>query len=192
MRVRGHDYRSGTKGRSFRIRGGVGGSTVIAMLQCSACPNKGERNFMTLPAPDQIDRKFIQHGWRIDPHLCPTCAAKPKEKPVASTPSTAAMKAQAQMFHLLSQHFDTVAGRYVADWSDAKIAKDTGLAESTVSAFRIAGFGEICEPTEVALIRQDIGALEKLQQESHATFVEEIAKLRGRLGEVRKAMGLRV
>lgn len=194
MRVRGHDYRAGTKGRSFRIRGGVGGSTVIAMLQCSACPTKGERNFMTLPAPDLIDRKFIQHGWAVAAnarHLCPDCA-KPKDKPMATKPSPGAVKATAKIFTLLQQHFDADTGRYVADWNDARIARETGMSAETVVEFRREAFGEIKEPAEIQLLRSDINALEKLAADNHATIMSEVAALRGRLSRETAKLGLPV
>lgn len=191
MAIRGHPYRTGTRGRSITTRPGVGGVTITAHVKCSACAFVGDLNVRAVMPPEQIDRKFIQHGWRLEPHLCPSCAAKPKEKPMASLPSPAAMKAQANMFQLLTQHFDTVDGRYVPEWSDAKIAKETGLHEATVSAFRVAGFGEIREPTDMVLLRQDIASLEKLATDNHNSIMAEVAALRGRLGDMGKTLGLR-
>lgn len=191
MSAKTHAYRDGTHGRSMTSRPGNGGLVFHAYLQCSRCPTKGEVPTRGGIDPPQIDRRFINLGWRVDPHVCPACAAKPKEKPMTATQSIAAMKATIQMNDLLQAHFDVKNGRYVTGWSDEKIAKDTGLGLKSVADYRIAEFGEIREPTEIALIRQDVNALEKLQQETNATFTGEIATLRARLADACKTMGLR-
>ena len=81
---------------------------------------------------------------------------------MAAQPSPNAMKTQAAMFRLLSNHFDVDAGRYEKDWGDARIAKETGLAVALVAQFRDAGFGEIKEAPEIAGLRADVRALEQL------------------------------
>lgn len=193
MRTRRHDYKEGWKGRSINTKPGVGKVTITAYLQCTTCPTKGDLSIRAIMPPDHIDRKFIQHGWRVSSgsdHRCPTCAAKPKDKPMASDPSPAAAKAQVKMIQLLSEHFDTVGGRYVPEWSDERIATETHLSKESVARFRIAGFGEIKEPTELAIIRADINALEKLSSDNQAAIAQEIAQIRSRLAEASKKMGL--
>ena len=187
MAHQGHLYRLNLRGRSMRSVPGVGGTSFIAQLQCSRCDTRGERRLRELMPPEQIDRKFIQAGWSLDPNICVDCKAKPaKEKPMASKPSPAAMKAQVSMLVLLQSHFDADAGAYAADWSDARIATETGLAEDVVTEYRRAGFGEIKEPAEVRALRADINALAALQAEQHASVGEEIAGLRSRLADVSK------
>ena len=162
---------------------GVGGASFTARLRCSGCPQVGERKLRQLMPPEQIDQKFAQAGWSLNPPLCVGCrAAQSKEKlTVASKPTPAAMKAQAQMFTLLSQHFDPDAGRFTGGWSDQRIAKESGLAVEMVAEFRRAGFGEIKEAPELSALRQDIGALEELFREHQAAVTAEIASLRTRL-----------
>lgn len=104
-------------------------------------------------------------------------------KPATSVSPTA-MKAQADMFRLLADHFDTVDGRYVDGWSDEKIAKETGIAKATVADFRKAGFGEIKEDPAIAAIRADINALEEIQREHAAGIAQQLAELRARLAKV--------
>ena len=96
-------------------------------------------------------------------------------------PTPAAMKAQATMFRLLSEHFDTEAGAFEPGWSDAGIATATGMSKDVVAEFRRAGFGEIKEPSDVAALRSDINALESLQREHAGSVNSEIAALRTRL-----------
>lgn len=180
---RGHPYKLGLRGRTIVSAPGIGGGSLTARLQCSRCDRVGERKLRQLMPPDQIDHKFKQAGWAIDPHLCVSCrAAQSKEKmTVASKPTPAAMKAQAQMFALLSQHFDPDGGKFAAGWSDQRIAKDTGLSLDMVTEFRRAGFGEIKEAPGLTAIRQDLVALEDLSREHSAQVASEIANLRTRL-----------
>lgn len=189
--ARGHEYMDGVRGRSWSSSTGTAGTVFKARIQCGQCAAADTVQLRHVITPRHIDLKFIQRGWRIPPRLCPACAAKSKEKkPMASKPSPAAMKAQAQMFQLLSQHFDTVDGRYVAGWSDGKVAKDTGLSPDVVTEYRRTCFGEIKEPTEIALLRADITTLEKLAIDNHASITADIAKLRGQLAKAVDKMGV--
>lgn len=137
--------------------------------------------------PDQIDRKFAQIGWQVDPNVCPACRLKreeAKEKKMATIharPTMAAMKAQTTMFRLLSDHFDTEDGRFEPGWDDARIAKETDLSREVVAEYRRAGFGEIKEAPEIAALRADIAALDSLAREQLGTLTAEIAALRTRL-----------
>ena len=75
MKNRGHPYREGRLGRSIVTRPGVGTTTSRARLVCAGC---GHAHFLSLRAvmpPDQIDQKFKQAGWQLDPHRCPDCIA---------------------------------------------------------------------------------------------------------------------
>jgi hypothetical protein len=178
----GHLYRNGIRGRSIKSAPGVGGTTHAAQLQCSRCPTVGERKLRQILPPDQ---KFAQAGWSINPHVCPDCRRRPaKEKPMASKPSPAAMKAQAAMFTLLQEHFDVDGGTYATGWTDQKIAIDTGLAVEHVTEYRRTCFGEIKEPSEIRQLRADINALEQLQKEAAAGFAQEITSLRSKLANV--------
>lgn len=187
MAHQGHLYRMGIRGRSITSAPGVGGTTFIAHLACSSCAVIGERRLRQLMPPEQVDHKFIQAGWSLDPHLCPTCKALPaKEKTMTAKPSAAAMKAQAQMFHLLSAHFDPEQGAFAVGWADQRVAAETGLAADVVTEFRRAGFGELKEPPEVRALRDDIQSLASLQAEQQASVTQEIASLRARVSELSK------
>lgn len=187
MSHRGHPYRQGVRGRSIAARPGSAGTVPVAKLKCARCPAIGEVVLRTVMPPEQIDKKFAQAGWRLDPNTCPDCirsAAASKEKKMATLtarPTQAAMKAQTMMFRLLSDNFDTEAGRFEPGWDDARIAKETGLSPDVVAEFRRAGFGEIKEAPEVAALRADIAALDTLAREQHGAVTAEIASLRSRL-----------
>lgn len=181
MSARRHLYRDGRHGRSIRTAPGVTGATITAHLQCSRCPKVGDLKCRAMLPADQMDQKFRQAGWSIDPHVCPDCIRQSKEKrtAMASNASPAAMKAQAAMFQHLTAHFDVEAGRYEKGWSDQVIAEKTGLSAEHVAAFRTAGFGELKDAPEIVALRADIAALENL-------VTEQVAHLRGELARIAK------
>lgn len=187
---RGHAYRDGHHGRSFRSRPGVGSATLVASLACSRYPKVGGINFSTsMPPADQIDQKFAAKGWDVRKRLCTGCRAdiaaeKSKEKQMATTPSASAMKAQAKMFELLQTHFDKDKGAYEAGWSDARVATETGLSPAMVTQFRTAAFGELKEPPEIAALRSDIVVLAELEREHHGQIEQSIAEIRSRLAKI--------
>lgn len=191
MKARGHYYRAGMLGRSIVTLAGQGGTSFVARLQCSACPTVGERNMRAIMPPDQIDRKFQQIGWTVDPHICPTCLSLThKERlKMSAKPSPDAMRAQAQMITLLQTHFDVERGAFAKEWDDARVASTTGIAKPLVVEYREACFGPLKEPAEIVSLRADIASLERLHQESVGTFTVEVASLRSRLGELSKKWG---
>lgn len=180
MRHPTHSYRDGIKGRSITTRPGIGGPTTTAHLTCTECGHDGSVNLRANMPPSQIDQKFAQAGWKLDPHRCPDCirkAAQSKGNPMASNPSPAAVKAQAKMFSLLAQHFTPDDGRYAKGWSDKKIADETGVSVEMVAAVRSEAFGELKEPSEISALRSEITALEGLVTEQIASLRTELAKV---------------
>lgn len=188
---RGCPYRGKVGGRSFVIVRSPGCATAYqAGVTCSQCDAPGTASARADATPHTIDAKFRMLGWQISPPLCPACLTKPKGEKMnanAKQASVAAMKAQAAMFRLLTDHFDTVDGRYEAGWSDDRIAKETSLAPATVAEFRRAGFGEIKEDPAIASIRSDINSLEALQREQNSAVGVQIAELRTRLSKIAAA-----
>lgn len=177
-----HPWRTGKGGRSFRtVQGGIMARAACSVIGCEA---SHEIKFRLLADGDIMDQKFEQAGWKMRPLRCPHHAAKRKEPAVASSPE--AMRAQFNVFRLLTDHFDTDAGAYATGWDDAKVAKDTGIATSAVVAYREAGFGPLKEPPELKAIADEIGALESIMAETFATFTADIAAIKDRLTEARK------
>lgn len=182
MSAHRHLYRDGRHGRSIRTAAGVAGVTITALLQCSRCPKVGDVNCRAMMPPEKMDQKFRQAGWQIDPHVCPDCFRQSKDKrsaAMASNASPAAMKAQAEMFQMLTAHFISETGQYAKGWSDKVIAEKTGLAVEHVAAFRTAGFGELKDAPEIVALRAEISALENL-------VTEQVAHLRGELARIAK------
>ncbi|MFZ2996250.1 hypothetical protein [Sphingobium sp.] len=191
MKHRGHSYRNSVAGRSLETHAGIGGTSFVAHMRCSRCPCVGTRNLRAIMPPEHIDRKFLQAGWSLDPHTCPDCLkqASQERKTMSAKPSPTAMRAQAQMFTMLQTHFDTDKGAFAKEWSDDRVATETGLAKALVVEFRQTCFGELKEPDEVRALRSDISALETLARETNASFAAEIASLRTRLAAISSRWG---
>lgn len=184
MSLNRHSWKIGLHGRAIQSQPG---GHFSATLECQ-CGTRTEKRFRELAGPDQIDRKFAQAGWSLDPPACPECQARRKQekKTVATKASPTAIKAQVAMMRLLNDHFDADGGAFTGGYDDDRIAKETGLAVEAVREYRIAGFGELKEPPEVASIHADVQALEKLFLETIAPLQQELAALKARVAEVRR------
>ena len=185
-----HPWKVERHGRSVKGREGGG---VVATMACSKCPAAETIPFRQLCGSADMDAKFKQKGWAVDPTKCPGCNrhnhTPRKEAPVATTAaktSPAAIAAQAKMFGLLQAHFNIDTGCYSGGFSDAKIAGDCGLAVELVAGVRTQAFGELKEPAEIAQLASDIEALSSLIDEQVAPLRTELANLRTRLAEIRR------
>lgn len=177
---------AGRKGhRIYRRRKCGGGFEVVAEITCKVCRAIGEMAARGVMPPDQIDNKFQQKGWQLEPPKCPSCIQQRREeKTMATAPTEAAVKAQGRCFNLLGQHFDPDKGQYAKGWSDKKIAEECSLSSAVVATLRVDCFGELKESPELSEIRADINALEGLCNETFGQFQQEIAKLRSRLARI--------
>lgn len=172
--------------RIYRRRRIGGGFDVVAEVTCKVCEAIGEVIARGVMPPDQIDIKFRQKGWQLEPPKCPSCVQRKQEEKTMATqaPSDAAVKSQARCFNLLGQHFDPDKGRYAKGWSDRKIAEECSLSCAVVATLRTDCFGDLKEAPELAEIRADINALDTLCKESFGQFQQEIATLRSRLARI--------
>lgn len=189
---RGHLYRDEVGGRSVTTRPeGQSGHSIVARLRCltRGCRRTGEVKVRKLCGPDELDRKFRQQRWDLDPCKCPACKAPkqapPQEEEMAQ-PTPKAVMAQARMFNLISTHFDAESGCYGGGYSDAKIAEETGLATDLVAAVRAETFGPLKVPPELQKLTDDIAALEGLLDEALTPIRTELANLKTRVAEARR------
>lgn len=132
--------------------------------------------------PDQLARKLAQAGWTVGSKLlCPKHTRKRRpdrergsheqenitmtETPKTS-PSEAARAKRRDAMDMLTLAFklaqDGKSGTYQDGYSDAKIAKETGLAEKAVADLREDFFGPLGEPAELGEFRD---ALRKCRDE---------------------------
>jgi hypothetical protein len=195
-----HPWKDGKHGRSIKTQQG---GAIVATLTCSRCPAAHTIRFRQLCGQSDMDRKFIQQGWDVDPAKCPDhnrrnhTAKETKPVPDSATapaptfaaPTPAAIAAQAKMFGLLQTHFDPETGVYGSGYTDAKIAEECRLSVDLVVGVRKATFGELKVPTEVAQLTADIEALEAMFNEAVAPIQSELVALKRRVNECCRKFG---
>lgn len=67
-----------------------------------------------------------------------------------------------KVFQLLEDQFNVEEGCYLNDYSDERIAKETGISKDAVKNYRINAFGKIKPPNEMAVMRQELREIENL------------------------------
>lgn len=143
------------------VRRRYGDNMVRSMLAivCDRCRSSDDRSTKPDMPEAAVARFFRGRGWLVDNDcrsaVCPKCQEKDKVTDI----SAAAMKRQRQMFLLLDDHFDVEEGAYDGDWSDARIAKETGLAENVVKHARDSAYGPIKVNPAVVSAGKDIAEL---------------------------------
>jgi hypothetical protein len=196
MSTQQHPWKVEKHGRSIKAQEG---GAVVAKLTCSKCPEVLTIRFRQLCDAGDMDRKFSQQGWAVDPAKCPAHNRRnhqpQKETRMSAAeatfaaPSPAAIAAQAKMFGLLQGNFDPDTGTYGAGYSDAKIAEECRLSVELVAAVRKQTFGDLKVPAEVEQLTNDIEALESLLNESIAPIQSELRALKARVTECCKRFG---
>lgn len=195
-----HPWRIERHGRTTKAQAG---GALIATLTCSRCSEQLSIRFRQLCGADDMDAKFKQQGWAVDPAKCPahnrrnhqTQAPKETKMATAAPAATvashtpAAIAAQAKMFGLLQMHFNPDTGVYASGYSDQRIADECKLAVLLVSGVRREAFGDLKVPAEVEQLHADIGALESLLRESIAPIESELRALKARVAECCKKFG---
>jgi hypothetical protein len=80
--------------------------------------------------------------------------------PMLSAPAEASPAIDLRLMVTVTEHlqeyFDKERGRYLNDWSDAKVATETGAAEAFVKKIRLAAFGELAEDPIMTELRRAI------------------------------------
>jgi len=211
-----HTYKQAVRGRSLHVDP-RGGSRCGRMI-CSECGEVGSVNFNALPPPEMLDKKFAQKGWELDPNVCPACTIKKKtakalakkeqkamtvtttnakpngtlaDNPVLKAVSADTHKATAKMHQMLSLHFDVDEGKYADGWNDERISKESGISVIHVSEVRTIAYGEIKEPEEITLLRNEIKSLNDLIGETLIAAQKEVNALNKRVAELCAKMGIK-
>lgn len=84
------------------------------------------------------------------------------------TPATVA--AMRKVFALLEDNFDPQKGAYLHEYSDERIAKETGISVDGVKKYRVEGFGKLKAPTELETLKIELRQLE----ETHLKLDNEV------------------
>ena len=100
------------------------------------------------------------------------------------TPAIA--KATRKLFALLEDNFDPNTGQYLEGYSDERVAKECDISIDAVKAHRVAAFGKLQPPTELALLRREIDELQKLALQTEADLKAKIKEVNERLLKIQK------
>jgi hypothetical protein len=164
---------------------------TVARFRCVECPTSIDltvKSGQPLNPQALVDRAK-QRGWeahatRSNRCFCPRCAgprrarlndtgselrrieARMPTKPPAAMPAVSAIRSppaeqRSAIRRLMEQHFDEGEGCYLADWSDARIAMETGAPQISVERLRDAAFGPIRISPETIALRRDVADIRR-------------------------------
>ena len=100
------------------------------------------------------------------------------------TPATGA--ALRKLFTLLEEKFDVASGQYAQDYSDERIAKETGISTEAVKSYRSSAFGKLRPPSELSKAVQDLADLESLFLKTEADMRDKIKQLQHQVRQLQK------
>lgn len=91
-----------------------------------------------------------------------------------------------KVFQLLEDRFDVDAGCYRNDYSDERIAKETGVSPAAVKQYRTQAFGKIKPPTEMAVLQQELREIETMALQLDNDLRQSLKDFRLRLSAVER------
>ena len=100
------------------------------------------------------------------------------------TPTTGA--ALRKVFQLLEENFDGSNGQYSNGYDDAKIAKETGVSEKAVKDYRTSAFGKLKPPTDLEILKQEVGELETFFLKTESEMREKIKDAKQRILQLQR------
>jgi uncharacterized protein YdaU (DUF1376 family) len=178
--------------RTVRRHYGDGIVRTMLAMECDQCSRQDDKVVKPNLPEVAISRFFRSAGWEVDNKcqraVCPKCQEKAKVTDI----SAAALKRQRQMFVLLDEHFDVDDGAFEQGWSDARVAKETGLAENVVIQAREAAYGPIkVNPAFVSAGREvaelktklakDLADIQGLLDQTKRDFEERLAQIEAKV-----------
>lgn len=150
--------------------------------------------------PDHVVKRMLQKGWTFGAKLaCPEhrrCTRKPSNQneatPVATTaPSPDARAARREAHEHIALYFDIATGLYTDGYSDARIAKETGVAEEWVKHRREEEFGQLADPkpAEFQAIQNELKRVATEAQSAFGAFQRSLNEITQKVEAICKARG---
>jgi hypothetical protein len=172
------------RSRLHPVQGLFRDGRFVARASCASCGAHEEWTSQKMPEPDVVQKKLEDRGWTLKRRpTCPSCQPnkettvlpKPPETKIAvAAPSTDTRAALRLLSRVLDEEaYDHASQRYKPGFSDAGLAKDTGLSEKVVSSERErlcgpAGEPEIVTTTRLMFVEMLSGLAEMRLELSHA------------------------
>lgn len=160
----------------------------LARVECAQCGIHTEWHYPARMPPEGIKRHFTSTGWALrNRSTCPACIKRKKEqKPMvtvaqiksAPAPSFDAKAARRDAHELIAITFDIPTGQYRDEYSDERIAKETGVSIEWVKQRREDEFGPMKEPDELAQMRKQLADAAEAVAEIKARF-EKLCTTKG-------------
>lgn len=168
-----------------RPKGDDGRLWPVQIITCAECKQEGQlAAHLGRMGVSGVENAFARRGWEVGDKgtgTCPDCiterqrkkrAARAAGAPMAAQPKAngaahdtaatpAASKGIVEMYMLLDDKYDRATKRYKGDYSDARVAKETGLAEAVVAERRNKDFGPVItapSAAELAMAAAECGA----------------------------------
>lgn len=91
-----------------------------------------------------------------------------------------------KVFNILEHNFDAVKGIYLNDYSDIRVAKETGISENAVKDYRTSAFGKLRPPTELEVLKQQCNDLETLYLKMDSEFRNTLKDIRQRMLQLQR------
>lgn len=100
------------------------------------------------------------------------------------TPTTGA--ALRKVFQLLEDNFDSTNGQFLNLYDDARIAKETGVSINAVKEYRTAAFGKLKPPSELEILKHELGELETFFLKTESEMKERIKDAHQRILQIQR------
>ena len=166
------------RSRLHPVQGLFRDGRFVARASCASCGAHEEWTSLKMPEPDVVKKKLEDRGWTLKRRpTCPSCQPQ-KEVPVTASPTAVPAAAPSPdtraALRLLGsvldkEAYDHANSRYKPGFTDASLAKDTGLSEKVVSSERERLCGPAGEPEMVTTTRvmfvQMLGDLASMRSE---------------------------
>lgn len=107
-------------------------------------------------------------------------------KPTLANPTQATGVALRKVFSLLEDQFDIGEGQYRNDYSDDRIAKETGISVDAVKSYRVSAFGKIKPPTELYSLQIQVRDLEELYLKTENEMKSALKDIRAKLTHLQR------
>ena len=91
-----------------------------------------------------------------------------------------------KVFQLLEDYFDVELGSFKGDYSDERIAKETGVSKEAVKTYRVQAFGKIKPPSEMAVLQHELREIETLALQLDNDLRQKMKDFKLRLAAVER------
>lgn len=193
------------RSRLHPVQGLFRDGRFVARASCASCGAHEEWTSLKMPEPDVVKKKLEDRGWTMKRRpTCPSCQPKkepivlpkpPETKIAVAAPSTDTRAALRLLSRVLDEEaYDHANQRYKPGFSDAGLAKDTGLSEKIVASERDRLCGPAGEPPEVLALWKEMRSLQAdadEMREKLSALIVSVTEATNKFADLRQRNGFR-